>query len=236
MAQQISLGVWAVLGEPRTAAALEHAGFDWVLLDQQHGHFDDRAVRETFQLRGDHHVPMLVRPRTNAVDLIGRALDDGADGVIVPLVESAAEAETAVAAAHWPPRGRRSSGPLPFLEPRDASRRPFVGVMVETVTGLGDVERIARTPDLDMVFVGPFDLSLSLGTTVDALLEDESADSPLRRIVAVCADAGITAGAFGATVPRAQRFVELGFTFVAATLDTSVVAAGGAIAQQVREQ
>ena len=107
MAQDVSLGVWALLGEPRTAASLEHAGFDWVLLDQQHGHFDDRAVREAFEHRRERRVPMLVRPRANAVDLIGRALDDGADGVIVPLVESAAEAEAAVAAATWPPRGRR---------------------------------------------------------------------------------------------------------------------------------
>ena len=233
MTQDVSLGVWALLGEPRTAALLEHAGFDWVLLDQQHGHFDDRAVRETFERRGEHRVPVLVRPRANAVDLIGRALDDGADGVIVPLVDSAEEAEAAVAAAHWPPRGRRSSGPLPFLAPADGFR-PFTGVMVETAAGLADVTRIAATPDLDLVFVGPFDLSLSLGTTVDALLADDSPDSPLRRVVAACGEAGVTAGAFGATVPRARRFLELGFTFVVAALDTSVLAAGGSIAEQVR--
>ena len=69
MTDDVALGVWALLGEPRTAAALEHAGFDWVLLDQQHGHFDDRAVREAFEHRGERRVPVLVRPRANAADL-----------------------------------------------------------------------------------------------------------------------------------------------------------------------
>ena len=227
------LGVWAMLGEPRTTAALEGAGFDWVLLDQQHGHFDDAAVRATFDLRREHRVPMLVRPRANAVDLVGRALDAGADGVIVPLVERAAEAEAAVAAATYPPRGTRSFGPLPGLEPAEPAK-PFVGVMVETAGGLDDVAAIAAVPDLDLVFVGPFDLSLSLGTTVDDLLADDRPEAPLPRIVAACRAAGVRAGAFGATEPRARRFLELGFTDVVAALDTSVLAAGGAIAERVR--
>ncbi|WP_375389438.1 HpcH/HpaI aldolase/citrate lyase family protein [uncultured Amnibacterium sp.] len=228
----VRLGVWAMLGEPRTAVALEGAGFDWVLLDAQHGHFDDRAVRATLALRRDPRVPMLVRPGANRADLIGRALDAGADGVIVPLVESAAEAEAAVAAAHPPPRGIRSFGPLVGHEPVD---RPFVGIMVETAAGLEDVEAIARTPDLDLVFVGPFDLSASLGTTVDGLLEDDGPDGPLPRILAACRAAGVLAGAFGATEPRARRFLQLGFTHVVAALDVSVLAAGGAIARRVRE-
>ena len=236
MAQQSRLGVWAVLGEPRTAAALEHAGFDWLVLDAQHGHFDDRAVRETLALRREHRVPVLVRTRANDAGLIGRALDAGADGVVVPLVQTAAEAEAAVAAANYPPRGIRSWGPLPGLERIDASTGappvPFVAVMVETAQGLGDVEAIARTPGVDLVFVGPFDLSLSLGTTVDGLLGDDP--SALRRILAACEAAGVAAGAFGASVPRARRFIELGFTWVIAALDTGVLDAGGRIADEVR--
>ena len=231
MTDDVRLGVWAMLGEPRTTAALEHAGFDWVLLDQQHGHFDDAAVRATLALRREHRVPVLVRPDANRADLIGRALDAGADGVIVPLVESGEEAEAAVAAAHHPPRGVRSFGPLPGSE---QAERPFVGVMVETAAGLAAVDAIARTPDLDLVFVGPFDLSLSLGTTVDDLLADDAPEAPLRRILDACRAAGVRAGAFGATERRARRFLELGFTDVVAALDTSVLAAGAAIAARVR--
>src|ERR1700712_1332240 len=220
MTQDVRLGVWAMLGEPRTAAALEDAGFDWVLLDAQHGHFDDAAVRAVFALRRGRRGPMLARPRANGADLIGRALDAGAEGVIVPLVESAEEAEAAVAAAASPPRGIRSFGPLPGAP---QAERPFVGVMVEMAAGLAAVDAIAATPDLDLVFVGPFDLSQSLGTTVDDLLADDHADAPLPRIVAACRAAGVRAGAFGATEPRARRFLELGFTDVVAALDTSVL-------------
>ena len=238
MKEELRLGVWAMLGEPRTAAALERSGFDWVLLDQQHGHFDDRAVRETLSLRRDRRVPVLVRPRANDAGLIGRALDAGADGVILPLVESAAEAEAAVAAAHHPPRGGRSWGPLPGLERTDGEGglppRPFVGVMVETAAGLEDVAAIARTPDLDLVFVGPFDLSQSLGTTVDGLLTDDGPEAPLPRVVSAARDAGVVAGAFGATVERARAFAGLGFTFVVGALDTDLLANGTAITARIR--
>lgn len=238
MAQQARLGIWAALGEPRTAAALEHAGFDWLVLDAQHGHFDDRTVRETLSLRGERRIPLLVRPRANDAGLIGRALDAGADGVVVPLVQNAAEAEAAVAAASYPPRGIRSWGPLPGLErtdgPAGGPPKPFVAVMVETASALEDVDAIARTPGLDLVFVGPFDLSLSLGLTVDELLADDADGAPLPRILDACDAAGVAAGAFGATVPRARRFVELGFSWVVAALDTGVLQAGGALVDAVR--
>ena len=238
MTEDLRLGVWSLLGEPRGAALLEGSGFDWVLLDQQHGHFDDRAVRETLVLRGERRVPLLVRPRTNDAGLIGRALDAGADGVIVPLVSSAAEAEAAVASASYPPRGNRSWGPLPGLERTDGADgrppRPFVGVMIETAEGLADVDAIAATPDLDLVFVGPFDLSQSLGTTVDDLLADDSTDGPLGRVLAAARAAGVLAGAFGATVDRARAFARHGFTFVVGALDTDLVAGGAAITDRIR--
>ena len=118
----VRYGVWATLGEPRTAAALAGSGLDWVVLDQQHGHFDDRAMRETYGLTPGRAVPLLVRVRANDAGLIGRVLDAGGDGVIVPLVDSAEEAAAAVAAAHHPPRGTRSWGFLPDTARTDGSR------------------------------------------------------------------------------------------------------------------
>lgn len=229
----VRVGVWAVLGEPRMAALLERGGFDWVVLDQQHGHFDDRAVRHTLALRGDRAATVLVRPAANDPMLIGRALDAGADGVVVPLVGSAAEAEAAVAAAHYPPRGIRSRGQLPGLERPDLAR-PFVALMVETRAGLADVAGIARTADVDLLFVGPNDLAASLGTSVDDLLADESPDGPLGRVVEAGLSHGVPTGAFSPTVERARSFARHGFTWVIAALDADLVSDGRRIVDLLR--
>jgi 4-hydroxy-2-oxoheptanedioate aldolase len=230
-------GIWGTLGEPRLGAALEHAGFDWVCLDGQHGHFDDRSVRETFALRRDPTTTVLVRVLANDGPLIGRALDAGADGVIVPMVQSAEEAEQAVRAAHYPPRGGRSLGPMhgatPYGVAAGAARRPMVAVMVETQVALDDVERIARTPDLDMIFVGPFDLSLALGRKLEDVLADTGQDAPLPRVVAACREAGILAGAFAGEPRRARAMLAHGFEWVAAATDVGLLALGGVEARRL---
>ncbi|HEY8317992.1 MAG TPA: aldolase/citrate lyase family protein [Amnibacterium sp.] len=220
----VRYGVWATLGEPRTAAALTGSGLDWAVLDQQHGHFDDRAMREAYGLTTGRSVPLLVRVRANDAGLIGRVLDAGGDGVIVPLVDSAEDAARAVAAAHHPPRGTRSWGFLPDTARTD--RVPFVAVMIETAEALAAVEEIAAVPGVDMLFVGPFDLSLRLGTTVDALLADSGADAPLPRVLAAAAKAGLIAGAFGAEPARAAVLASLGFSWVIVTTDAGLLAAG----------
>jgi 4-hydroxy-2-oxoheptanedioate aldolase len=233
----LRLGVWAFLGEPRNAAALERSGLDWVVLDGQHGHFDDRAVRETMALRRERLVPLLVRVRANDAALIGRALDAGADGVIVPLVDTAAQAEAAVAAASYPPRGSRSWGPIPGLERigREGDRppQPMVVVMVETALGLSAVAEIAATPGVDMVLLGPSDLALSLGTTVDELIAADGADAPLPTLVRACRDAGAIPAAFAGTENRAAGMARLGFDWVVAALDTDLLASGGRVRERV---
>lgn len=240
MTADVRLGVWAMLGEPRTTAELERSGLDWVVLDAQHGHFDDRAVRETLALRRERLVPVLVRVRDNDAGLIGRALDAGADGVIVPLVETAGQAEAAVAAASYPPSGSRSWGPLRGLERTDgvdgSAPEPLIVVMVETAGGLSAVDAIAATPGIDMVLVGPNDLALSLGTTVDALIADESPESPLRTVVGACRDAGVLPGAFGATEERAAGMARLGFEWVVAALDIDLLGFGATVARRIRER
>ncbi|MBG6182268.1 4-hydroxy-2-oxoheptanedioate aldolase [Arthrobacter sp. CAN_A214] len=226
-------GVWVTLGEPRTAAELEHAGFDWLGLDAQHGHFDDRALRDSFALRRDREATVLVRVAANDPTLIGRALDAGADGVIVPLVDTAEHAESAVAAAHYPPRGRRSWGPLPGTPAGSGTvvPVPFCAVMVETALAVENLDAIAATPGLDMLFVGPFDLSLALGLDVDDLLSDRSEHAPLPTIVRACRTAGIPAGAYAGSPDRTRALQEQGFAWIAVATDTGVLHQGSAAAR-----
>ncbi len=225
---EIRLGVWGTLGEPRLSAALEHTGCDWVCLDAQHGHFDDRAVRETLALR-QRKVPTVVRLAANDVTLIGRALDAGADGIIAPLVQDSADAENAVRAAHYPARGIRSFGPIHGADYGTESGlpgRPFVAVMVETQRALDDVDAIAATPDLDMIFVGPFDLSLALGRDVDDTLGDTAPDAPLPRVVRACRNAGIIPGAYAGEPSRVPALRGHGFEWIAAVTDVGLLRSG----------
>lgn len=216
---------------PAVAAALA-AGLDWVCLDQQHGRWDDGrvlAALDTLSSGPPGDGRLLVRVRSLDDGLIGRALDAGAHGVVVPMVESVEQARAAVAAVRYPPAGRRSFGAInaPHGAPSDtaaANAANLCAVMIETSAALDAVEQIASVPGVDLLFVGPFDLSLALGTDVDALLAD--AAGPLRRVAVAAAAAGIRAGAYAGEPARALRLAQLGFTVVAATSDTDVVERG----------
>jgi 4-hydroxy-2-oxoheptanedioate aldolase len=228
----VQRGAWAVSGAPLVAAHLTRLGFDWLCIDQQHGRFDDSATDAVLTHRRDDAVPIYVRVRALDAGLIGRALDTGVAGVIVPLVETVEQASLAVAACRYPPVGTRSWGPnlgatdrVP-ASPAAANADVRVWVMIETAAALANVEQIAAVPGVDGLFVGPFDLSLALGLQVDAMIADDSPTAPLRRILAAAASAGIAAGAFGGEPARGAALAGLGFPFVAIATDLGLLESG----------
>lgn len=221
-------GIWCSVSSPALLGLVARSGFDWVALDAQHGEFDRRALVEAGRtLTGDGHAFAVRVARGDAAD-IGLALDAGAATVIVPLVETVEEARLAVAAAHYPPAGQRSWGPFaplwdqPVTAAHEAS--PQVAVMVESALGLSNVEAITAVAGVDLVFVGPFDLALSLGVSVEQLLEHPS--GPLGRIQEAAAAAGVAVGAFAGTPEWAHLLRDRGIDCLAVTTDAAVVAAG----------
>ena len=225
------LGAFSTSGSPVVARDLLEAGLDWVCLDAQHGRWDDASVLSALDLLHGQAGQVVVRVRALDLGLIGRALDAGAGGVVVPLVEDAAQAAEAVAAVRYPPLGRRSMGPMRAAygelgEVAAANAGTFLAVMVETASALADVDAIAGTAGVDAVFVGPFDLSLALGTDVVSLLADDGPSAPLPRVVDACRAAGVRAGAYAGEPERAARMLELGFDWVAVTNDHAAVTAG----------
>ncbi|WP_210507925.1 HpcH/HpaI aldolase/citrate lyase family protein [Naasia sp. SYSU D00057] len=227
-------GIWCLLGESATAARYAVAGFDWVLLDMQHGAYDRSRVVDTLRLRTEAWPRTLVRVPGLDAAAIGSALDAGARGVVVPLVDGAADARAAVDAALYPPLGRRSWGPLEPLWGRDAptrdeaNNRTEVWLMIETRGGLDELEEIVAVPGVTSIFVGPYDLSLALGITLEELLAAPDEDAPLRRILAACRAAGIRCGAFGGEPGKAARLLELGFDDVSVATDAGAIDAGAA--------
>jgi 4-hydroxy-2-oxoheptanedioate aldolase len=227
----LSQGAWLVLGEALTARSIAALGFDWLGIDSQHGRFDDAGVRLALELLPVGAPPALVRVRSNDYGLIGRALDSGAQGVIVPMVNSAVEARVAVAAANYPPVGTRSWGPMTgaYGSPAAVVRHALTcSVMIETPAALDAVDEIAAVPGVDMLFVGPFDLAIALGLEVDLLLSGADAADPLPRIVAAAKAAGISAGAFAGSPERGAVLAALGFEVVAVATEATLLERGAA--------
>lgn len=220
-----------MLGTAAAASLMSHIGADLLVLDAQHGLFDDAGLIAS--LPAASAVPVHVRVPANSAALIGRALDAGAAGVIVPMVQDAAEAAAAAAATRYPPLGERSWGPLaayrgePTTAPGDANAQVSCAVMVETSRAIADIDAIARTPGVDMVFVGPFDLAIALSTTVTDMLADHSPGNPLDAVVDACRRAGTRAGAFAGGLDAARALAERGFTTLAVAVDTQLISAAG---------
>jgi 4-hydroxy-2-oxoheptanedioate aldolase len=223
-----TLGVWCSSRSPMVLGELARSAFDWIVLDGQHGEFDRRALVEAagaLSLAGQRFA---VRVGSGDGAGIGFALDVGASTVIVPQVDSADQARAVVRAAHYPPVGHRSWGPLAPLwggrAETPASAAPQVAVMIESSDALADVEGIAAVPGVDLVLVGPFDLALSLGVALDDLLDD--AGGHLSRIRDACRAARIGVAAFAGTPARARTLAARGITCLAVATDSGIVAAG----------
>ena len=229
-------GVWCRLGEPLTVVQIARGGPAWLGLDAQHGAFDDAAIVATMlaltTLRERPAVAVRVAELSNF--LIGRVLDAGADIVVVPMIETVEDARAAANAAHYPPLGRRSWGPMGDLwgatPPSATEARTALWVMIETRAGLDAVEQIVAVPGVAGVFVGPFDLAIGLGLELSDLLTADRPSDPLPRIVRAANQAGKGAGAFAGDHHRALQLRALGFRRVAVATDQSVIALGAAIA------
>lgn len=208
--------VWLSLGAVPLAEIAAEQRPDAVVLDGQHGLWDVVSTHAALAAIAPHATP-LVRVAANTGHAIGSALDAGAQGVIVPLIDDAAQAAAAVAAARFPPHGNRSGGG--FRPLRDfpgyiaaCATDTLVALMIETRAGLDNVAAIAAVPGIDMLFVGPGDLGLALG--------DPAALEPaIAAILAASQAAGMQCGIFTGDAETARRRIAQGFVFVVAAED-----------------
>ena len=185
-----AIGLWAAIPSPLTAEAAALAGPDYVVIDQQHGAVDAPTMTAMLLAIAGAGVPPLVRVARNEAWTIGNALDLGAAGVIVPMVEDGEQAARAVAACRYAPDGIRSFGAL-----RGSTESPpLCLVMIETRTGVGNAAEIASTPGLDGIYVGPSDLALTLSLQPTPRLEHPPVLEALETVRAACEEAGVIAG------------------------------------------
>jgi 4-hydroxy-2-oxoheptanedioate aldolase len=221
-----TMGIWLTVGNPYVAELLGRLGFDWVVIDRQHGSIEWGEVGPAIQAIELGGSTALVRVEWNSPDLIMRALDLGAAGVIVPMVSTAEDARRAAEAARYPPRGIRSFGPTRNYYSADAEQiEPACIVMIETREALDNLHAIVSTPGVDGVFVGPADLALALGVPISMPMHDRV----LRAIdltVAACVEAGILPGAASFTLQNAGEFLGQGVRLLTLGADVSYLKRG----------
>ncbi len=222
------LGVfWSSFGSSALVEVAVEAGPDAVVLDAQHGLWDRRTLEEVLGAVGAA-LPVLVRTADGTAPAIGAALDAGAEGVVVPLVETGTQAAEAVAAARFPPEGRRSGGGVRPLKGDfgaycgRANQRTVVGVMIETVRGVENAAEIVATPGLDFVLIGTGDLALSLGVAPS----DPKHEAACRAVFDACKKAAMPCAIFTPNAAEAARRAAQGYALTVVANDLEVVASG----------
>lgn len=224
-------GLWAALPCAFAAELMCVAGVDYVCIDQQHGLVDYKDMLGMLRaIEGRGTVP-LTRVPANDAWIIGKALDAGVQGVVVPLVSNGADAAKAVAACRYAPKGVRSYGPVRSTMTMNSRDTAVLGdsvlcfVMVETREGVERVEEIAATPGLDGIYIGPADLALGLGLPPDLDKQEPEHVSAVERILAACKRHRIVPGIQCGSGQAARKMAERGFRLVTFSKDSSLLPA-----------
>jgi len=169
--RELTIGSWITFGDPAVAEIMARAGFDWLTLDMEHGSLSSDQAQQIIRTIDLCGIPPLVRIMENNPDLIKKYMDMGAHGVIVPLVNSMSDAEKAVNAVKYPPKGTRGVG-LARAQHYSLDLESYMNwnqeksiviAMIEHIRAVENLESIIGVEGIDGVFIGPYDLSGSLG-------------------------------------------------------------------------
>lgn len=224
LAGEPAIGVFAAIRSALAAGVLARAGCDYVLIDNQHGEWDDASRQDAIRAIYLQHVVPMTRVRINDYGIIGRALDSGVLGIIVPMVNSPAEASAAAYAMRYAPRGGRSTADNLALNlgldyHAWANDEVFLSVQIETAQGLANVDAIMAVDGVDSCLVGPADLALSLGVAQGS----PEHTAAIQRILQACRQAGKIPGMFAGTTAIARRWIDEGYRFVTVSADASLL-------------
>ena len=228
---ETAFGAWISLRDPIIAETAASAGFDYVCIDLQHGLNDyDRMVDALAAMARTAATP-LVRVPWNEPGIIGRVLDAGACGVIVPMVNSVDEAYRAASACHYWPSGTRSFGPITsgarggFPGTQAANEQVLCIPMIETHEAVHHIDAILDVPGIAAVYIGPADLSITYGLRPAMDQDDAEWNAAIASVVASCATREVIAGVHSAA-PLAAKRVGQGFRMVTVASDLGAIAAG----------
>lgn len=232
-AKRPQIGLWQALAAPYTAEICAGAGFDWLLIDAEHGPNDIPLVLSQLQAVAASSAEPVVRLPAADVVLVKQYLDIGARSLLIPMIESAAGATEMVKATRYPPHGNRGIGSAIGRASRwnrmanylyEAHEDICLLLQIESNAGLSHLEEIANVDGVDGIFIGPSDLAADLGHLGDPGHREvqEAIEDALHRIAAC----GKPSGILIADEALARRYIELGASFVAVGTDVTILARG----------
>ena len=225
-AGETQIGLFLGMANAYAAEVVATAGFDWLLIDGEHGPNDLRSIIEQLQVLGQYPVRSVVRTVDHDVARIKQLLDGGVQTLMVPMVESAADAEKLVRAMRYPPHGIRGVGTALARAARwngvegyfaQADQEMCLIVQIESTAGLAGLDDILKVDGLDAVFIGPSDLAASMGYLGNPGHPEVKAavESAIRKIAA----AGKAAGVFSADPVAAEAYRQIGASFLLVGVD-----------------
>ena len=229
---------WCTLASPVAAETIAREGFAAVVLDVQHGLWDTTALIAGVSALHHANAAPVVRVPLDDFSFVSRALDFGAEAIIAPMINSAADARRFASVAKFPPLGERSWGPQRAMTLqgctaatdylREADEQTMTLAMIETATALNEVDDIAATDGIDALFVGPYDLSTALSA---GRAQDVTAPEVERAIDKICtaaSKAGKIPGIYCRDAARALTMAKRGFKFITIGSDFGIMRDGAA--------
>lgn len=225
---KVTIGSWLQIGSNITAEIMAKSGFDWLVIDTEHGGIDlETGIQMMQAMKGTDCVPFVRVPQNDTI-YIRRFLDAGAYGIIVPRVNSGAEAEMAVRACKYPPLGERGIGMgrahnygAGFKEYLNSANKEIVLILqIEHIDAVKNINEIVETPGIDGVFIGPYDLSGSMGLL--GKLDHPEIKKALRTTFLAAKKAGLVAGmhVVSPSIEQVRKYIKDGCRFIALGMDT----------------
>jgi len=239
--QETLIGTIISLPALEVAEIMSMAGFDWLFVDMEHTALDFQKTQQILQAV-DSRTPCVVRVPALQEAWFKKCLDMGAAGIMAPQVNSAKQAAEVIRACKYPPLGERSVGiarahayGMAFENyVTEANNETAIILQIEHIAAVKEIEAIAEIPGIDVLFIGPYDLSASMGKT--GRVEDVEVKKAISRVQKVALASGIPLGIFGATPAAVKGYLGSGFQLVAVGLDAMLLAeAGQGIVRSLRQ-
>ncbi len=242
-AGKVSVGLWSSIGSPDVAEALANIGFDWIVFDMEHGPLTiDKVQTSIMAMSGTETVPM-IRVACNDPVLIKGALDIGAYGLVIPLVNNKDEAIRAVSACKYPTKGVRGVSPRRastyFLDIKDYLKRADEEIMlipqIEHIDAVNNLNEILSVDGIDAFFIGPWDLSASMGYITELPQIHPEVAETINRVLKPGKRHGVPAGIWGGSVENVKKYAAQGFQFITLGEDLDYILKAQEDYEKIRE-